>query len=211
MPRSLARDHDDKRALILQGAARLFARDGYGRASMAGVAAEIGMSKANLYHYYPSKDDLLFDILDTHLRSLRDRICGLHFADDDAANQLKVIITELLLAYEGADAEHAVQLNAITALSVAKQSVLKAYQRDLVSFLRLRVAALVPAHVAQDKSALRALTMSVFAMVNWHFQWDGAAGDAERRNYGDLVTKMVLQGLPKLDGTPAPDISRKPQ
>lgn len=199
MPRSLARNHDDKRAAILKGAAQLFARDGYGRASMAGVAAACGISKANIYHYYASKDALLFDILDTHLRGLRDRICGLSFVSEDPADQLRLILADLLLAYDGADAEHAVQLTAMTALSKSDQAVLRAYQRDLVQFLRARLAQLAPPGVAQDKMRLRALTMSVFAMVNWHYQWDGGADAASRRDYADLIVGLVTRGLPNLE------------
>lgn len=181
------------------GAARLFARDGYGRASMASVATACGISKANIYHYYASKDALLFDILNTHLRGLRDRICGLRFPTDDPADQLRLILTELLLAYDGADAEHAVQLTAMTALSEADQAVLRAYQRDLVQFLRARLVQLAPPHVAQDKTRLRALTMSVFAMVNWHYQWDSGADTASRRAYADLIVGLVTRGVPNLD------------
>lgn len=199
MPRSLARNHDDKRQAILRGAAKLFAREGYGRASMAGVAAACGISKANIYHYYTSKDALLFDILDNHLRGLRDRICGLQLNCLDPADQLRAIVSELLLAYDGADAEHAVQLTAMTALPPQDQATLKAYQRDLVTFLRARIAQLAPTAVAADKSQLRALTMSVFAMVNWHYQWDGGADTQARGAYADLITRLVIRGLPNLD------------
>ncbi len=62
MARSRARDHDEKREAILHRAAIVFARDGYDRASMAGLAAEIGVSKALLYHYHASKEALLYDM-----------------------------------------------------------------------------------------------------------------------------------------------------
>ena len=72
MPRTRARDYDDKRDAILHRAAIAFARDGYDRASMAGLAAECGVSKALLYHYYASKEALLFGILSNHLQALVD-------------------------------------------------------------------------------------------------------------------------------------------
>lgn len=199
MPRPIAKDHSDKRDAILKTAARLFADEGYGRASMSQVAVACGISKANIYHYYPSKEALLFDILDTHLSTLRDRICGLTFASIDARDQLQAILTELLLAYQGADAEHGVQLNALSALPPEKQSPLKCYQRDLVQFVSTRVAALTPPDVASDKTRLRSLTMSIFAMVNWHFQWDRDASQKARRDYARLITDLVTKGLTNLD------------
>ncbi|MEZ5760544.1 MAG: TetR/AcrR family transcriptional regulator [Paracoccaceae bacterium] len=139
MARPVASDHEDKRQAILKTAARIFADEGYGRASMAQVAAACGISKANIYHYYPGKEALLFDILDSHLRELRDRIVGQEFASNDPEQQLRATVAELLVAYEGADAEHAVQLNAIHALPEAMQEVLRGYQRDLVRFVAARL------------------------------------------------------------------------
>ena len=72
--RSIARDHDEKRGQILLAAAKVFATEGYDRSSMTRLAEECGISKANIYHYYPSKEALLYDILDSHLRALRDTV-----------------------------------------------------------------------------------------------------------------------------------------
>ena len=45
----------ERRHAILDGAGRVFARDGYEGASMARIAREIGVSKGTLYNYFPSK------------------------------------------------------------------------------------------------------------------------------------------------------------
>ena len=70
MARPLAADHGDKRAAILAGAARLFAAEGFDRASMSEIAQALGVSKALVYHYYRSKDALLYDIIRGHLVEL---------------------------------------------------------------------------------------------------------------------------------------------
>ncbi|HET7369263.1 MAG TPA: TetR/AcrR family transcriptional regulator [Gammaproteobacteria bacterium] len=48
---------------ILAAARDLFARLGYDAVSMSMIAAEAGVSKANLYHHFGSKDDLYFAVL----------------------------------------------------------------------------------------------------------------------------------------------------
>jgi TetR/AcrR family transcriptional repressor of mexJK operon len=45
----------EKRAKILEGAATVFASDGYEGASMSRIAAEANVSKGTLYNYFPSK------------------------------------------------------------------------------------------------------------------------------------------------------------
>ena len=48
---------DERREQLLKLGASLFARHSYGELSMARIAREAGISKALLYHYFPSKRD----------------------------------------------------------------------------------------------------------------------------------------------------------
>lgn len=206
MARPIAQDHSDKQQAILRTAARLFADEGYGRASMAQVAQKCGISKANIYHYYPSKEAVLFDMLDSHLRDLRDRVCGLTYASDDPAQQLRAVITEVLLAYQGADAEHDVMLSSMSALSEPQQDQLRQYQREFLAVAKLRLAAICPQEVAQDPGRLWALTMSVFGMLNWHYKWSSSADAALRRDHANLITDLIIGGVPNLADNALPKI-----
>jgi TetR/AcrR family transcriptional regulator len=48
---------------ILEAAEKLFARQGYDGVSMRGIALEAGVSKANIYHHFESKESLYLAIL----------------------------------------------------------------------------------------------------------------------------------------------------
>ncbi len=48
----------DKERQVLDGAAAVFARDGYEGASMSRIAAEAGVSKGTLYNYFAGKAEL---------------------------------------------------------------------------------------------------------------------------------------------------------
>src|SRR5215217_5054678 len=48
-------DVDERRRRLLELGAELFARHSYAELSMAAIAREAGISKALLYHYFPSK------------------------------------------------------------------------------------------------------------------------------------------------------------
>jgi AcrR family transcriptional regulator len=51
-------DQSRKQTQILNGAAAIFAQDGYEGASMSRIAAEAGVSKGTLYNYFPGKAEL---------------------------------------------------------------------------------------------------------------------------------------------------------
>lgn len=53
-------------AKILANARRLFARDGYDRASMDGLAAACGLTKPVLYYYFENKRAVLLAVLEAH-------------------------------------------------------------------------------------------------------------------------------------------------
>lgn len=198
MARAIARDHDEKRAQILKSAARFFAIEGFHRASMSQIAAACGFSKANLYHYYDSKDALLFDLLDAYLSGLRDRICGLNLAGLAPEDQLRRTVAEILRAYQGADHEHQVQINAMGALSRDQRDRLRDYQRELVGFMRGIVARLAPTAFDNDPARLRGTTMSVFGMLNWYFMWGAGQGTTARDDYAALVADLTLGGVESL-------------
>lgn len=197
MARSIAKDHDEKRGQILAAAARVFADEGYHRASMSQLAAACGISKANIYHYWGSKDALLFDLLESYLAGLRDRIAAVDGAGMTPEDHLGAVTEEILLAYRGADDAHRVQVAALSALPEDQQRILRGYQRDLVAQVSGILAAAAPG-LAEDPAKLRAATMSLFGMLNWFYMWNRADTEAARRGYARLVTDMMLGGLPRL-------------
>lgn len=195
MARTIARDHDEKRERILGTAARVFADEGFARASMSQIARDCGISKANIYHYYSSKDALLFDILDTYLCKLRDRLAAVESEGHDPEQHLFEFLHETLLAYQGMDNEHKIQTEGVPLLPLDQQTILKGYQRDMVKQLSSIVQRIAPQALTGDKVKLRAVTMSVFGMVNWFYMWNHGADEAERADYAKMVAKLTTDGV----------------
>jgi TetR/AcrR family transcriptional regulator len=193
MARTRAKDYDDKRQAMLHRAAAAFARDGYDRASMAGLAAECGVSKALLYHYYASKEALLFDIIRNHLNELVEAV---EAADDAAiapAERLGRLVAALLEAYRDADAEHQVQLTALRLLPDAEQTELKALERRLVAIFSEAVVGINPQ--LRGTMLEKPATMSLFGMLNWVYMWFRDDGGLSRQDYAKLATRIFAEGI----------------
>ena len=186
MPRGIAKDHDEKRAALRKGAAAYFATHGYDRASMTGAARDCGVSKALIYHYNDSKEALLFDILDTHLSELVDVV------DDAKSEGLPGLIRAILAAYEDADAEHKLQLDALATLPPEMQTPLITPQRRLVAIMSDAVTSERP-DLPPDR--LRAVTMTVFGILNWFYMWHRPGKGLSRAAYADLAAEFVRGGI----------------
>jgi AcrR family transcriptional regulator len=74
MPRVRSEDYEAKSRAILDSTAGLFAKVGYPNAKMQDIAQACRATKSMLYHYFPTKDDLLFAMLEEHLERLIDRV-----------------------------------------------------------------------------------------------------------------------------------------
>ena len=197
MARPIAKDHREKRSAILKQAAVYFADHGYDRASVNGVASACGISKSLIYHYYDSKEQLLFDILHSHLTALYAGLISLQSAADPEV-QLRQLVRKLLQMYRGADAEHRLQLQSTTALPKAQRHVLADIQRSIVNEFSQAICAAAPEYLGQASDHLRPLTMSLFGMVNWFYLWHQPGRGFSRESYADLATEILLGGLTRL-------------
>ncbi|MBR9652418.1 TetR/AcrR family transcriptional regulator [Thalassovita aquimarina] len=191
MARGLARDHDEKRAALRKGAAAYFATHGFDRASMTGAAKSCGVSKALIYHYWASKEDLLYDILDEHLTELADVV------EAARSEGMRGLIRVILEAYADADAEHKLQLDALGVLPEDKQRPLIAAQRRLVDIMSEAVLDQAP-RLADNPDRLRAATMSVFAVLNWFYMWHRPGKGLSREEYAELAADFAIGGLKAL-------------
>jgi AcrR family transcriptional regulator len=197
MARPIAATHAVKREEILDRAAELFARDGYPSASMQGLAEACGLSKATLYHYYATKDALLFDLLDRYTQRLLAVV-----AESEAAAQRKrlddrgtlhELIRQLLAAYEHAAARHAVLLHEARHLPADQHASIVQRQRDLVAAATRLLARAYPQRATAEHAT--ALTMMLFGMVNWTFTWLKPSGRMSYAEFAQIVIATLESGL----------------
>ncbi|MFN3277207.1 MAG: TetR/AcrR family transcriptional regulator [Paracoccus hibiscisoli] len=195
MARTRAQDFEEKQRVILDSAAQVFAEQGMEKASMAQVAARAQVSKALLYHYYPSKDALIFAIITTHLEELDAAIAA---ADDPSLvpdQRLRRLVGAVLESYRGADNQHKVQLNATTALSDEQKAAITALERDIVRRFSVVLDQINPDLNSRERPLLMPVTMSLFGMMNWVYMWFKDGGRISREDYADVATTLILEGI----------------
>ncbi|MEO7128426.1 MAG: TetR/AcrR family transcriptional regulator, partial [Rhodoferax sp.] len=149
MARPRSATHELKRDEILDIAAQCFADRTYPVASMNDIASAIGTSKARLYHYYSSKEAILFDLLDRYTQRLlaiigeAEATAQRRNLDDRAA--LHELIRNFLQEYETSATRHVALLHDTKFLTVevdpdlsqvpamSQRELILNRQRDVVS------------------------------------------------------------------------------
>lgn len=195
MARTRAKDFEEKQHGILLHAARVFASQGMDKASMSQIAAEAGVSKSLLYHYYPSKDALIFAIIEDHLESLELALAEADVPDLPPEERLEVLVRTVLEAYRGSDDQHKVQLNAGAALTEEQSRTITELERRIVRYFSNVILETKPELADPERPLLMPVTMSLFGMLNWVYMWFRDNGPVSREDYASVATTLILEGV----------------
>lgn len=197
MARPKSATHELQREAILDVAAQCFAQRSYMAASMNDIAAACGTSKARLYHYYGSKEAILFDLLDRYTQHLL-AIIGQTEAsaqrknlDDRAA--LHELIRNFLAQYETSATRHSALLSDTRFLGEVQRELILDRQRDVVSAMTRFLKRAYPQRIITANQT--AVTMMLFGMLNWTFTWLRPNGPMSYRDYADEVVALLERGL----------------
>lgn len=93
---------------ILETATKLITENGIKNTSLADISKSVGISKGTLYYYYSSKDDIIFDIADSHLNIITDAIlnCVQNTKTDSPKDEIIKFIMEKISTIESTGRIH---------------------------------------------------------------------------------------------------------
>jgi AcrR family transcriptional regulator len=198
MARTRAATYDAQRQLILETAARAFAELGFPSASMNDIARRSGMSKGLLYHYYASKEQVLFAVAEQYTRRLVALVDEVEGRVADPARRLPALIRAFLDEYQTSQSRHMVLLHDLRFLPEVEERTVVGNQRRVIEAF---VAAVRAAHRLPDDYALvKPVTMMLFGMMNWTFAWLKPGKGISYAQYADLVTEVFTAGVTALAG-----------
>lgn len=87
---------DDTRARIIETADALFRRLGFAKTAVADIAGELGMSPANVYRFFPSKNAIVEAICRRCLGELDEKAWAIARSRGPAAARLERLVLEIL-------------------------------------------------------------------------------------------------------------------
>jgi AcrR family transcriptional regulator len=87
---------DDTRARILETAEALFRRLGFAKTAVADIAAELSMSPANVYRFFPSKSAIVEAICRRCLSEVEEKAWAVSRSKAPAAQRMERLILEIL-------------------------------------------------------------------------------------------------------------------
>lgn len=92
-PVRTGKESDEARARILGAAEERFRRVGHHRTSVADIAAELGMSPANIYRFFPSRNAIDESICGRLMNEVADIAVAIARTDAPATEKLDQLLT----------------------------------------------------------------------------------------------------------------------
>ena len=169
---------------------------------MSQLAAACGASKAALYHYYPSKEALLFAALDGYTR----RLIALGRSQTDRGlpprDTLAALVRAFMAEYRDSRAYHVALLNDVKFLAEPQREIIRHQEREVVSVFRRAIEAVWPQHMTPERAM--PITMALLGMINFTFAWLQPDGAMSHEQFADLALSLWESGLSGAPQTLAP-------
>ena len=183
-----------KRENIQSVVAHLFAQNGYHSTSMRAIARELGMNQSSLYHYFKSKENILFklmnDAVDDALATLNE-ICAADLSPQDKLNEVLGFYTRY---YAGDQDRLIILINEINSLSESNRRILVNKQRQYVNLLRSIINELAGDPKIKEVDPTVA-TFAFFGMVHYTVKWYRKEGAIELDELANSFSEILTRGI----------------
>lgn len=194
MSRIRADDYDDKKQMILKKSAALFATQGFTNTTMIEVARACDASKSRLYHYFSSKEDVLFEIISDHVTRLDDDLASIASRPVSATERFAEYVGTFIKCSAESRNEHLVLVNDLKFLPEDKRDQILKKESHLISLMIELLQEINPELMASTK-VRTPYAMLLFGMVIWTFTWYEKSGAMSPEELAERISRLFLSGF----------------
>lgn len=177
---------------VIAEALKLFVEQGYVATSIREIANAAGLAKSTVYHHYPTKAAILYEIHAIFMETLEDGMRTIQTSGKPPVDRLRMIIHELWRVMETHRQHVHVFFEDWRYLDEEHLEALRERRGGYYRFVRGTVAEALDVKRAKvEGDHVDVLTLAIFGMCNWGYQWFDADGPMRAGeiadDYGDLV------------------------
>lgn len=163
-PKDAIKNRLKKQEQIGKAAAKVFNKKSYLETNIDDIAAAVKMSKGGIYHYFSSKDDILFFILDRYmdivLRDLKSQLKTIL----DSASKIKFIIERHIDLYANHMEDSKTLLHDAPCLSPKRHKFIKVKQREYYRIVMDILSEFFEGSEEMKRTELKAIAFLLFGI-----------------------------------------------
>jgi AcrR family transcriptional regulator len=183
-----------KRRQLVARAASLFNDVGYHAASVEDLAAACGIRKPTLYHYFRSKDEILYWIHDEFIDLLINREqarSSLNLSPSQALLEVMADILDLMRTHRG---YVRVFFEHYRELADEEKAAIKVKRDAYEAAVRSIIERGVANGEFRDVEP-RMATLALAGMCNWAYQWYDPEGPLSSREVAQVFWRILIGGI----------------
>ena len=184
-----AKTLEERRVLILETAAHLFASKGYVGTSVDDIARELGVSKSAVYYYWSSKEELLEEIQDRALTRLREKLDRL----DDEENPYETSLEATVAAYIDAVLENTSFVSVLLRDFVSSERT-REKRRAFMQQCREVIEAEIAAGNVRDFDP-QVLTLAIVGLCSTIAKWYEPEGRLSHEEIKEIYLGLASRGF----------------
>jgi len=184
---------DRRLSKLLHHAAHIFCEKGYEGASMRDLSRAAGMSLAGLYHYFDSKEDLLYLIQKHTFRTIIERLQGRLKESRDAEQRVRIFIENHLEYFLANKEAMKVLTHEDETLKNGRGAEIRAIKREYYKICLDLLEDLRREKGLQFSGRLAVL--GLFGMINWIYTWHNARVDLDAGELAEEMSNLFLRGV----------------
>jgi AcrR family transcriptional regulator len=184
----------DRTVDIYTKAAEIFHHQGFDATSMSTIAAAVDLTKAGLYYYIESKEDLLFAIMDYAMGRLESEVIEPSRAIDDPEARLRSVLTCHGRLLTDGNKAITILTDEIEGLKPKHRRQILDRKRVYFDFVRGTLDALKAEGKLRDVNTTVA-TFSIFGTLLWLPRWFRPEGPLSNERVIDEIVNIAAGGL----------------
>lgn len=194
MTRARADDYEDKKQLILDKAAALIARKGFDVATMLDVAKACGTSKSHLYHYFPSKEDLLYAIVQEHITRQSLDLARIVAQPLPAENRFEQFVESFVQGAARSRNEHLMLMNDIKYLPKPQLDEIRRMEVEMTELMQSLLREINPSLMGEER-VQKPYALLLFGMMIWTFSWYRRSGSITPGELAKRISDLFVSGF----------------
>ena len=194
MKHGRVKEGERKVDIIHRTAAKILCDMGYDKASLRDIAEAVGMTKAGLYYYFDSKEELLFHILDGFMDELLEGMRKLHARISDPVELIRAIICLQIDKYCEDKSRSRLIVHDENCLRGDRFTQLKKKQREYVSYWKSALDKLCR-HEGLPLDHLAVEAHCLMGMCVWIQQWYDPDGEVKPEQLAERIFSNFFHGL----------------
>jgi AcrR family transcriptional regulator len=194
MARTRSDSFHDIRASILDAAASLFASQGFRNTNIIQIGEACRASKSRMYHYFPSKEAMLGEMLLDHVSGLVTIAAEIVSGKGTPAERFRAYLYAHLKYYYDRHDRHRVLLMSTVDLPDDLRENLREKEHKLATCLEALLRELAPTRLKQ-KQVATAHAFLIYGMLNWTYTWYRPKGKLSLEALAEEASNLCLNGL----------------